>query len=81
MEWMQQMSTLEGDDRVEFIDMVRTVPEHSCEIVGVWREVHFDLMTEPPVLGESVHFPVAIHHLEENREIIHNKAFFFKGDL
>lgn len=78
MEWTQQMSVLEGDDRVHFVDMVRAVPEHSREVVGVWRVVHFDLVTEPPMLGESVHFPVVIHHLAENGEITYNKTFFFK---
>lgn len=63
---------MKGDDRVDFVDMVRAVPEHSREVVGVWRVVHFDLVTESPMFGESVHFPFVIHHLVENKEK-HNK--------
>lgn len=65
------MSVLKGDDRVDSVDVVRAVPEHSREVVGVWRVVHFDLVTESPVLGECVHFPIVIHHLEEDRGITH----------
>lgn len=62
------MSILEGYDGVDFVDVVQAVPEHSCEVVGVWRIVHFDFMTESSMLRESVHLSFVIHHLLENRK-------------
>lgn len=68
-EWTQQVSVLEGEDGVDFVDVVRAVPEHSREVVGVWGVVHFNLVTESAVLREGVHFTFIVHHLVENREI------------
>lgn len=41
-----QGSVLEGDDGVDLVDVVRPIPEDTREVVGVWRVVHFDLVTK-----------------------------------
>ena len=61
------LSVLKGDDRVHFVDVVRTVPENSGEIVCVGRVVHLYLVAEPPVLREGVDLSFVIYDLNGTR--------------
>ena len=57
------MSVLEGDDRVDFVDVIGAIPEDSGEVVGVRRVVQLDLVTETSMFGKRVHLSFIIHHL------------------
>lgn len=61
-------SVLEGDDGVDPVDVVRAVPEHAGEVVGVGRVVELNLAAEAPVLREGVDFAAVVHHLAPGRE-------------
>lgn len=54
---------LEGNDRVDSIDVVGTVPKDAGEVVGVRREVGFDFMAEAAVSGEGVHLAIVLNYL------------------
>ena len=78
-------SVLKGDDGVDLVHVVRSVPEDSGEVVCVGGVVHLDLVTKASVFGEGVHLPFVINHLamkeshgsvqeqEEIRKRIHDK--------
>lgn len=58
-----ELSVLEGDDRVDFVDMVRAVPEDPAEVVDIRGVVHLDLVAESSVLGKGIHLSFLIHYL------------------
>lgn len=57
------LSVLKGDDRVHFVDVVRAVPEHPREVVGVRRVVQLYLLAESAVLWERVNLSFVINNL------------------
>lgn len=61
-------SVLKRDDRVHFIDMVRSVPKYSGEVIFVGRIVQLYLLAESSVLGEGIHHSSVIHNLQEKGE-------------
>lgn len=60
-------SVLKRDDRVDFVHVVRSVPEHSGEVVGIRRVVHLDFVAESSVFGKGVNFSFVVDDLQENK--------------
>lgn len=57
------LSVLKGDDGVDFVHVVRAVPENSSEVICVGRVVHLYLMTEASMFGEGVNLSFVKHSL------------------
>lgn len=60
-------SELKGDDGVDFVHVVRAVPEHPGEVVCVGRVVHLQLVAEAAVLGEGVDLSFVMNHLDQTK--------------
>lgn len=75
------LSELEGDDRVHFVDLVRAVPEHPREVVGVRRVVELQLLAEPPVLGHGVNLVFVVNNLNEMEQKRCEAVKLFDSDI
>lgn len=75
-EMQEAKSVLKRDDRVHFVDMVRSVPKYSSKVIFVGRIVQLYLLTESSILGERVHLSSVIHNLQEkgHKKIMRKKC-------